>query len=161
VLPVFFTWLLASKEQRISRAGAMKSIMRKHRQNAFLCHIALALFLACIGSVSHAEDLDEFDDLTCVKYVVIVDKLVQLRDDGFPKSMAYQEANDMNVMMFSQAVASVYEFQKGMNRDELDIYALGWCEGQSDAINENDNGADPVPELVRLKPHRPRKSANQ
>jgi hypothetical protein len=135
--------------------------MRKRRQNAFPCYIALALLLACIGSISHAEDLDEFDDLTCVKYVVIVDKLAQLRDEGFPKSMAYQEANEMNVAMFSQAVASVYEFQKGMSREELDLYALGWCEGQSDAINEDDNGAAPVPDLVRLKSHRPRKSVKR
>ena len=135
--------------------------MRKRKQNAFLCHINLALLLSGIGSRSLAENLDEFDDLTCVKYVVIVDKLAQLRDEGFPKSMAYQEANDMNVMMFSQAVASVYEFQKGMKRDELDLYALGWCEGQSDAINEDDNGAVPMPDLVRLTPYRPRKSVNR
>ena len=135
--------------------------MRKRKQNAFLCHITLALLLSGIGSRSLAENLDEFDDLTCVKYVVIVDKLAQLRDEGFPKSMAYQEANDMNVMMFSQAVASVYEFQKGLKRDELDLYALGWCEGQSDAINEDDNGAVPMPDLVRLTPHRPRKSVNR
>ena len=135
--------------------------MRKSKQNTLIRHITLALFLGCINSVSHAADLDEFDDLTCVKYVVIVDKLARLRDDGFPKSMVYQAANDMNVMMFTQAVASVYELQKGMNRDELDIYALGWCEGQSDAIHEDDNGAVAVPDLVRLKPYRPRKSVNQ
>jgi hypothetical protein len=127
-------------------------IMREHKHELFFSCITAAMLLVGFNSIAQATEQDEFDDLACVKYVVIIDKLVQLRDDGFPKSSVYKAANEMNEILFTKAVASVYEFQKEMSRDQIDLYSLGWCEGQGEAITEEETGDGQTSDLVRLNP---------
>ena len=103
--------------------------------SALLFHsVGKVLVVGCFCSGSQANERDQFEVYDCAKYIKKVDTIAEFKENGYLKSDAMKIVSIAKDIQFTRAVVSVYEFQKALNRKELALYTLGWCEGHNDTI---------------------------